>query len=238
MVRRGVGHLHVYGIDNVLTRSLDPAFLGVCIDNNVECGNKVVWRANKEEKVGVSVVIEGRMNVLEYSEIPIHLAEAVDTDGKLVFGAANICNHYLSVEFLVKKILPSLSGSYHLANKKIPYFDPVTLQTITPTQNNGVKLEMFIFDIFPLAENWIVVEVDREDEFAPVKNEPGNPVDSPDSARRMISSQAKQWLIAAGAILNDSDNNAMCEISPLLSYGGEGLEQFNGVVIELPCYLK
>ena len=238
MVNRGVEDLHIYGIDNVLTRSLDPAFLGVCISNKMECGNKVVWRANKAEKVGVSVSIKGRMSVLEYSEIPVNLAEAVDTEGKLLFGAANICNHYMTVDFLIQKVLPTISNSYHLATKKIPCLDPVSQQTITPPQSNGYKLEMFIFDVFPMAEKWIVMEVDRNDEFAPVKNEPGNPVDSPDSARAMISAQSKEWLLAAGAILENDENNAMCEISAHLSYAGEGLEKYNGCVVKLPCYLE
>lgn len=237
MTRRGIEHLHIYGIDNVLTRSLDPAFIGICISNKVECGNKVVWRTNKAEKVGVSVSVEGRMSVLEYSEIPADLAEAVDSEGKLVYGAANICNHYLTVDFLVNVVLPTLSGSYHLATKKIPYMDATTLQTVTPTECNGHKLELFIFDVFPLAKKWIVVEANRRDEFAPVKNEPGNPVDSPDSARAMMTSQAKSWLISAGAILNNNSTE-MCEISPLLSYAGEGLEAFYGVKVELPSYLK
>ena len=59
MTKRGIEHLHIYGIDNVLTRSLDPAFLGVCISNNAECGNKVVWRASKAEKVGVTGSVLG-----------------------------------------------------------------------------------------------------------------------------------------------------------------------------------
>lgn len=237
MTTRGVEHLHVYGIDNILTKSLDPDFLGVCIENKVDCGNKVVWRANKSEKVGVSVAIEGRMSVLEYSEIPSYLAEAVDTKDRLIFGAANICNHYMTVDFLSKKVLPTLSGSYHIANKKIPFMDPTSRTTVTPTLNNGAKLEMFIFDVFPLAEQWIVMEVDRTKEFAPVKNEPGNPIDSPDSARAMISAQAQEWLINAGAILKN-DKNLMCEISPLLSYSGEGLEHLKGVTISLPSYIS
>lgn len=237
MTMRGIEHLHIYGIDNVLTRSLDPAFLGVCISNNAECGNKVVWRASKAEKVGVTVSIQGKMNILEYSEIPVHLAEATDPEGKLVYGAANICNHYMTVDFLVNEVLRTLSGSYHLAQKKIPYMDPVTRQTVAPTEINGVKLEMFIFDVFHLAKKWTVLEANRRDEFAPVKNEPGNPVDSPDSARAMMTSQAKSWLLAAGAVLNNNSKE-QCEISPLLSYGGEGLEDFYGVKIDLPCYLN
>ena len=50
----------------------------------------------------------------------------------------------------------------------------------------GVKLELFIFDSFPLAERCALLEVRREDEFAPVKNAPGAAADSPDTARRAM----------------------------------------------------
>lgn len=50
MNARSVKHLHIYGIDNMLTKSVDPYFVGYCIDGGVECGNKVVWRSNKNEK--------------------------------------------------------------------------------------------------------------------------------------------------------------------------------------------
>lgn len=154
------------------------------------CGNKVVWRANASEKVGVTVQSEGNMYIIEYSEIPTDMRDAADEKGRLIFGAANICNHFLTVQFIVDSILPNLSSNYHSASKKIPYMDPITKETVTPTQNNGVKLEMFIFDVFPLAQrNWLVIEGDREDEFAPVKNEPGNPQDSPDTALKAISDQ-------------------------------------------------
>lgn len=240
MCQRQVKYLHVYGIDNVLTKSVDPAFMGLCISRGIECGNKVVWRAHKGERVGVTACnSDGRMCVIEYSEIPKEFAEAEDSNGRLLYGAANICNHFLSVDFLINVVLPSLSSSYHLANKKIPYFDPVTKQQIQPTVNNGVKLEMFIFDVFPLATNWIVMEIDREDEFAPVKNAPGDPTDSPDTARAMMSALAVKWLRAAGAsvlpdVSSGSESFDNCEISPLVSYGGEGLEAFAGQTIQLP----
>ena len=98
----------------------------------------------------------------------------------------------------------------------------------------GVKLELFIFDVFPLATTWIVFEANRDDEFAPVKNEPGNPVDSPDSARLMLSNQGIKWLQSTGAQIEGS---GLCEVSPLLSYAGEGLETYQGTVVRLPCYL-
>lgn len=132
-------------------------------------------------------------------------------------------------------LVDSLSRSYHLATKKIPCLDVATGKTVTPTANNGAKLEMFIFDVFPLAERWVCMEVDRDDEFAPVKNEPGNAVDSPDTARQMLSAQGRRWLESCGATV---DGSGVCEVSPMLSYGGEGLGGYKGATVSLPCYLS
>jgi UDP-N-acetylglucosamine/UDP-N-acetylgalactosamine diphosphorylase len=41
MASRGVAHLHIYGIDNVLTKAADPTFIGLCLDRQAQCGNKV-----------------------------------------------------------------------------------------------------------------------------------------------------------------------------------------------------
>lgn len=252
MVHRGIEHLHVYGIDNVLTKSLDPIFIGLCIHKNVELGNKVVWRASKDEKVGVTISdLKGRMHILEYSEIPTHLAEAFDVNtGKLLLGAANICNHYYHVDFIRNKIVTNLSDGYHIAKKKIPYYNINTKQVVAPTANNGMKLEMFIFDVFPLADRWLVMEVERDDEFAPVKNEPGNKSDSPDTARYLMTQLHKRWLskhnvtfVTKGDITPHAGTNLMtkdgpqCEISSRVSYNGENLESFRDETIVLPTYI-
>lgn len=248
MLEQGVEHLHVYGIDNVLTKSCDPRFLGLCIDNDTQVGNKVVWRASKSEKVGVSVCRGDRMEIIEYSEIPAGVADATDDHGKLKYGGGNICNHYMTLSF-VQEILTQLNKVYHLAKKKIPYWDTVTHSTVVPEESNGYKFELFIFDVFPLASRWLVMEVKREDEFAPVKNAPGSKMDAPEHAAAMLSAQAEGWLRAAGASIvredevendeGDAGTTSMfCEVSPTLSYAGEGLEQYAGTNIVLPCYLS
>jgi UDP-N-acetylglucosamine/UDP-N-acetylgalactosamine diphosphorylase len=253
MQRRGLKHLHVYGIDNVLTKSADPAFIGLCARDHAECGNKVVSRLNEGEKVGVAVLRSGKMYVAEYSELPPLIASARDPEtGQLLFNAANICNHYFSVEFLISKLLPGLFDMYHLASKKIPFLNSEG-KTVTPSADNGYKLEMFIFDAFPCAERFSVLSVSREDEFAPVKNQPGASTDSPDTARAMMTRQAVRWLTKAGARIHWNRNgevlehylsdefdaaiqsgSLICELSPTISYEGEGLEKFYDSVVVVP----
>lgn len=158
--------------------------------------------------------------------------------GRLVFGAGNICNHYFSLAFLEDTVLPGMADMYHVAHKKIPAADGPEGTTVKPTENNGIKLESFIFDVFPLSKNMVLFEATREDEFAPVKNAPGSSTDSPDTAREMISRQARRWAAAEAAAAAESGGEGLCEISPLVSYGGEGLEGRAGELSEVPFHLE
>jgi UDP-N-acetylglucosamine/UDP-N-acetylgalactosamine diphosphorylase len=223
MEQRGIQYLHVFAIDNSLVKPADPRFVGYCLWAQADCGNKVCWKTDAHEKVGVVAARDGKPCVIEYSEITKEMAEQEDDTGRLVFGAGNICNHFYTLDFIKNKILTNFGDFYHLAHKKIPYYDPETKETVTPTANNGIKLETFIFDVFPLSERMAIWDVTREEEFAPVKNAPGSPSDSPETARAAISNMAKSWVVKAGGkVTGESDLN---EISPLTSYAGEGLEQ-------------
>lgn len=238
MKDRGIKHVHAFAIDNALVKPADPVFIGYCIDEKADCGNKVVWRQDANEKVGVIAERDEKPCVIEYSELSPEMAQ--QTKGimgrkKLVFGAANICNHYYSMSFLEDKVWPNQQGkSYHIASKKIPYFDDKKKETVTPTENNGIKLESFIFDVFPLSTSMAILEVERDEEFAPVKNAPGSSSDSPDTAKEKLSNLAKKWLKDAGASLVMVDEDQFCDISPLTSYAGEGLEKYQKVVVDCP----
>lgn len=51
----------------------------------------------------------------------------------------------------------------------------------------GIKLEQFIFDPFPNAQRTALLEVLRNEEFAPVKNAPNeDKPDSPETARGAV----------------------------------------------------
>ncbi|VDL85855.1 unnamed protein product [Schistocephalus solidus] len=63
MASRGVEYVHIYGVDNVLTKMADPHFLGFCISKEAECGAKVVEKTMPEESIGVVGVVDGKFRV-------------------------------------------------------------------------------------------------------------------------------------------------------------------------------
>jgi hypothetical protein len=60
---------------------------------------------------------------------------------------------------------------------------------------------------------------------------------SPDTARSYLSKQAQKWVTEAGGKLT-GDLDSLCEISPVTSYGGEGLQKLvEGKEIQCPFLL-
>lgn len=104
-----------------------------------------------------------------------------------------------------------------------------------PAGVNGIKLESFIFDVFPAARRMAVLQVDRDAEFSPVKNAPGSADDSPDTARALMSALHSGWVRAAGATV---EGEGVVEVSGGASYAGEGLGALSGVALRAPVLVK
>ncbi|TPX19071.1 uncharacterized protein E0L32_011232 [Thyridium curvatum] len=244
MKRRGVEHIHAYCVDNCLVKVADPVFIGFAAAKKVDIATKVVRKRNATESVGLILQKNGRPDVVEYSEIDRATAEAQDPKqaGVLKFRAANIVNHYYSFGFLESIPRWAHRLPHHVARKKIPYADTSSAsgETVKPDKPNGIKLEQFVFDVFPMLEpeRFACMEVRREDEFSPLKNAAGTGEDDPDTSRRDIMAQGKRWVEAAGAQVTSEDPDAGIEVSPLISYGGEGLDKFQGKPIVAPAVLE
>ncbi|CAK9188705.1 unnamed protein product, partial [Sphagnum troendelagicum] len=243
MERRHVKYVHVYCVDNLLVRVADPIFIGFCLEKKADCAAKVVKKYFPDEAVGVICKVHDRFQVVEYSEISEQTAQRKKPDhsGELLFNAGNICNHFFTVDFLqdvCKKHEHELR--YHIAKKKIPSLGEDGVRVDKPTKVNGIKLEKFVFDVFPFSKAFAVWEVRREDEFSPLKNGTGTK-DTAATCRRDLMLQHFRWLRAAGAesttLHEDSTNPAVCEISPLISYDGENLESFKGESLDLPIII-
>lgn len=243
MRNRGIRHIHAYCVDNCLVKVADPVFIGFSASKGVDIATKVVRKRNASEPVGLIVLKNGRPGVVEYSEIDTETAMAMDADYPqlLKFRAANIVNHYYSFSFL--ESIPDWVNQlpHHIARKKIPYIDTETGEYIKPEKPNGIKLEKFVFDCFSNLEleKFACLEVKREDEFSPLKNAKGTGEDDPDTSRQDILQQGERWAKAAGAsfVHNNKDSYGL-EISPLVSYAGEGLEFLKGKKITSPAIME
>lgn len=239
MRKRGIQHIHAYCVDNCLVKVADPVFVGFSASLNVDIATKVVRKRNATESVGLILSRDGKPDVVEYSEIDKATAEAEDPKqpGVLKFRAANIVNHYYSFGFL--ESIPQWAHKlpHHVARKKIPYADTSSGETVKPEKPNGIKLEQFVFDVFPMLplEKFACFEVRREDEFSPLKNASGTGQDDPETSKASVMGQGERWVKAAGGtVIADGG----VEVSPLISYGGEGLENLSGKSITAPAVLE
>lgn len=195
MERRGVRTIFYYQVDNPLVPMGDPVLLGFHDESHAEVSCTVLRKRVPEEKMGVLARVDGRMGVVEYTEIDPDHREARDEQSELRFGAGNAAIHAFEVDFVrrvaadAERLLP-----FHASAKKIPCVD-ADGETHTPDEPNGVKLERFVFDVLPEASHVCVVESSR-DAYSPVKNAKG--ADSPESSRRDLVARYRAWLEAAG----------------------------------------
>ena len=199
MATRGLTTLFYHQVDNPLVRIADPTTLGLHVRHRAEVTTKVVAKLNAAEKVGLLADLDGRTEVIEYSDFPAELARETLPDGSLRFWAGNTAIHVFEREFLVRLASGAQELPYHRAIKKIPFWDGTRL--VEPDSENALKFERFIFDSLPAANVALVVETDRDDEFTPLKNATGD--FSPDHVRRALSARARTWLRDASVSVPD-----------------------------------
>lgn len=192
---RGCTRLFSWQIDNPLVRIAEAVYLGLHAAAGADVSCKVVARREALEKVGHVVVRDGRIGIVEYSEIDPADRDARDARGDFVLWAGGISIYVWEADFLRRladdadRMLP-----FHASAKKIPVVDDAG-RTTTPAAPNGWKLERFVFDGLPFASRVAVVETGR-DEYSPLKNERGG--ESPETVRRDLSALYRRWLVEAG----------------------------------------
>lgn len=179
--KENIKYLNVFAVDNVLQRIADPCFVGATIEAGVEAGAKVVRKNAPDEKVGVMCLEDGRPSVIEYYELTDELMNTLNEKGERVYNFGVILNYLFEVKALERIIDNQLP--VHIVEKKIPYMNE-NGELVKPEEPNGHKYEMLILDMIHELKNCLPFEVERNKEFAPIKNKTG--VDSVESARALL----------------------------------------------------
>lgn len=176
----GVEWLNCFAVDNVLQRIADPVFVGATIANQCSCGAKVVRKAAPDEKVGALCLEDGRPSIVEYYEMTPELLEAQDENGNPAYNFGVILNYLFREDKLEQVMNEKLM--LHIVEKKIPYMDAEG-NLVKPESPNGYKFEQLILDMVHEMDSCLPYEVERNHEFAPIKNKTG--IDSVESARAL-----------------------------------------------------
>ena len=181
MKARGIEWLNVFAVDNVLQQIADPVFIGATILSGRVSGSKVVRKADPHERVGALCLEDGKPSIVEYYELTREMAEATDEKGSLLYGFGVILNYIFRVDKLLE--IADRKLPIHVVEKKVPYINEAG-EFVKPEEPNAYKLEELILDMVYMMDNCLPFEVEREKEFAPVKNASG--VDSVDTARELL----------------------------------------------------
>jgi UDP-N-acetylglucosamine/UDP-N-acetylgalactosamine diphosphorylase len=281
MAREGIDTISYFQVDNPIVRCIDAAFIGFHLQARSGMSSKMVPKAYAEEKVGHFCRQNGKVVVIEYSDMPMAMQREVAPDGTLRYSAGSIAIHMIDREFARRMAgshsekpetvpllaaanpvsVPAVAGQrnlkpegsklpgsaastsgfrfqvsglptadapslpFHRADKKIQTID-ASGAVVKPSSANGVKFEMFVFDALPFADNSIVIETARADDFSPVKNAEG--LDSPQTCRDDQLRQFARWLKSVGAAVETDATGlpeVVVEISPLFGYDAESFAE-------------
>ncbi len=221
MRERGIEHLFYLQVDNPLVPIGDAEFIGYHLLARSDLTSMAVAKQTPQDRLGNFALIDGRLQVIEYSDFPADIAETTDARGSLTFWAGSIAVHMFSVAFLERALALKEALPFHVAKKKVSYVDN-TGRLIEPAEPNALKFERFIFDLLPHAERPLVVEYAEEEVFAPLKNAPGAERDTPEYVQRFMVDQHQKWLEAAGTRVAAG---VPVEISPLWALDAAGVAE-------------
>ena len=180
MKQHNIKWVYVCGVDNIMANMTDEILLGLAIKNNVLSASKSIKKAYPEEKVGIFCKRNGKPAIIEYTEMDKKMVYAEDENGELLYGESNIVGHLFNIDILEK--MADYKFDYHCARKKNSFLD-LNLKEVEPDKPNTLKFESYIFDGFEYLDDMVILRVNREEEFAPIKNATG--VDSPESAKEI-----------------------------------------------------
>jgi len=180
MESKGIKWVYICGVDNIMVNMVDTTFLGLAIKKGVLSGSKSIEKNYPEEKVGVFCRKNGKLSVIEYMEMTDDMLYQKNEDGELTYAESHFVSYIYNIQAL--KEIANHKLKYHCAIKKNSYIDE-NGNLIEAKEPNSCKFEAFVFDALEFLDDMLIMRVDRDEEFAPIKNVSG--IDSPKTAKEI-----------------------------------------------------
>jgi UDP-N-acetylglucosamine/UDP-N-acetylgalactosamine diphosphorylase len=236
MREKGIEEIFYFQVDNPLAKIADPLFIGAHVELGAEMSTKVVRKTDPSEKVGIIGKVNGKTGCIEYSEMTPAEINEKKQDGTLRFGSANIAIHMIKRTFIEQLTQDErFSLPYHVAVKDIECLE-IENDRLVPQTRKGLKFEMFVFDALGFTTRSVTMQVNRDEEFSPVKNFDG--ADSPQTARQAMASRFTRWIKQSGKAANIPED-LMVEVSPLFALDeSEFIQKFvSSTALSSPLYI-
>lgn len=174
MERKKLDWLFVGGVDNVLLNPLDPIFIGYTIWSKCEVSSKTLFKENPSDISWVFARKHGRPAIADCENFTNELSKLTNEKGQYLYRETNMLAHLFSLKAIKKMV--NIDLPYHRAFRKNAFVNYEGMKQV-PDKPNIYKFEQFVFDAFSYFNNIALLRVDKEKEFAPIKdfNGPHNP---------------------------------------------------------------
>jgi UDP-N-acetylglucosamine/UDP-N-acetylgalactosamine diphosphorylase len=201
---KGIRYVNFILVDNPLADPFDAELFGYQIRTKSDLAIKCIRREDPDEKVGVLAEREGKIIVVEYSEINETLRNNLQ-----LYGLANLSLFCVRDDFIDACVKNHSTQELHKALKPAKSFSKEVM---------AWKSEYFIFDLFPLAKHPAALLYPRESCFAPLKN-----IDGEGSPSRVANALIRRDQEAMEAITGIKVTAFPLEISQQFYYPTEDL---------------
>ena len=217
--RRGIGHLFYLQVDNPLVDICGREFVGYHLLAGSEFSTQVIAKRDPLDRVGNVVQVDGRLMVIEYSDLPDDAARRRNPDGSLAIWAGSIAVHVMDVALLRRLAGTADALPFHIAQKKVSAIDAAARTCrAAAAQRDQVRAVHFRSDAAGPPG-------DRGGSgpgagVRPAEERPGAKADTAEAVRAQMAALAREWLRQAGA---EIDDDIAVEISPLFALDAEEL---------------
>lgn len=183
----GIKWVSFGGIDNILLKNADPLFIGMTAGKNLEIGSKSVFKKEPLEKTAVYCRKDGKPSILDYDDITLELSESkLSNTDTYLYREANMLSHIMTINSIKKS--SEIDLFYHRAFKKNSFINYEGVKEV-PDKPNTFKFENFIFDAFSHFDDMLLLRVNENEEFAPIKDFTG--IYNPDNAIKKYNNYKK-----------------------------------------------
>ena len=111
MKKKNIEWVFIGSVDNLLVKYVDTLLLGLAIKSNVKIATRTIIKNSPFEKVGVLCKKNGKIKVIEYTEIPEEMRFLLNEHGEMVYGESHIMCKLFNIEAIEKASTKELKSS-------------------------------------------------------------------------------------------------------------------------------